>query len=100
MWNFGFPLFNPIEYQAFTKNLVAAEKGLEELELAAFGVFHPELGACFVEKWWLVSKQVVSSIRRYHGPLSSSKTYSHVSRFINGANQNANNHKIRKGISL
>jgi hypothetical protein len=28
----------------------------EELELAAFGTLHPELGVRFVEKWWPVSK--------------------------------------------
>jgi len=89
----------PDEYQAFTKNLGDAEKGLEELELAAFGISHPELGARFVEKWWPVSKQVVSSIRRHHGPLSGSTTSSGVSRFINCANQIANNHEILNGVS-
>jgi HD-like signal output (HDOD) protein len=90
----------PDEYQAFTKNLGDAEKGLEELELAAFGIFHPELGARFVEKWWPVSKKFVSSIRRYHGPLSGSTKSSEISRFINCANQIAYNHNIGNGISL
>ena len=93
-----FDYLTPDEYQAFTRNLVEAEKCLEELELGAFGIFHSELGARFVEKWWPVSKQVVSSIRRHHGPLSGSKTSSGVSRFINCANQDANNHEIRNGV--
>ena len=71
----------------------------EELELASFGILHPELGVCFVENWWPVSKQVVSSIRRYHSLLSGSATSSRVSRFINCANQDANNHEIRNGVS-
>jgi hypothetical protein len=58
----------------------------EELELAAFGILHPELGVHFVENWWAVSKQVVSSIRRHHVLLSGSATSCGVSRFIKCAN--------------
>jgi len=89
----------PEEYEAFIKNLGDAEKGLEELELAAFGISHPELGARFVEKWWPVSKQVVSSIKRHHDPLSVSTTSPGVSRYINWANRIADNHEIRNGVS-
>lgn len=89
----------PDEYEAFLKNNADAEKGLEELELDAFGISHPELGARFVEKWWPVSKQVVSSIRRHHGPLSVSTTSSGISRYINCANQIANNNQIQNGVS-
>jgi hypothetical protein len=70
----------------------------EELELAAFGILHPELGVRFVEKWWPVSKQVVFSIRRHRGLLSGSATSFGVSRFINCANQDSNNHEIRNGV--
>ena len=89
----------PNEYEAFIKNVADAEKGLEELELDTFGISHPELGARFVEKWWPVSKQVVSSILRHHGPLSTSTTSSGISRYINCANQIANNNEIRNGVS-
>jgi HD-like signal output (HDOD) protein len=89
----------PNEYEAFIRNIGDAEKGLEELELETFGISHPELGARFVEKWWPVSKQVVSSIRKHHGPLSDSITSPGISRFINCANQIANNHEIRNGVS-
>ena len=76
-----------------------AEGNKEELELAAFGILHPELGVRFVEKWWPVSKQVVSSIRRHHGLLFYSAKFSGVSRFINCANQDANNHEIHNEVS-
>lgn len=89
----------PDEYQAFVRNLSEADKSLEELELEAFGISHPELGARFVEKWWPVSKKVVSSIRRHHGPLSGSITSVGISRYINCANQIANNHGISNGVS-
>lgn len=89
----------PDEYQAFVRNLSSADKSLEELELKAFGISHPELGARFVEKWWPVSKKVVSSIRRHHGPLSDSITSVGISRYINCANQIANNHGISNGVS-
>ena len=89
----------PDEYEAFLKNLGDAEKSLDEMELEIFGISHPELGARFVEKWWPVSKQVVSSIRRHHGPLSVSTTSPGISRFINCANQIANNHEICNGVT-
>jgi len=88
----------PDEYKELLSNIGDKEKGLEELELEAFGISHPELGARFVEKWWPVSKQVVSSIRRHHGPLSASSTSPGISRFINCANQIANNHEISNGV--
>ena len=89
----------PDEYGAFIRSIADEEKGLEELELEAFEICHPELGARFVEKWWPVSKQVVSSIRRHHGPLSGSTTSSGISKYINCANQIANNSEIQNGIS-
>jgi hypothetical protein len=71
---------------------------LEGLELVAFGVFHPDLGARLVEKWFPVPKEAVSSIRKHHFPLSGNTTSFGVLWFINGANENANNHEIHNGI--
>ncbi len=89
----------PDEYKELLSNIIDKKIGLEEMELEAFGISHPELGARFVEKWWPVSKQVISSIRRHHGPLSASTTSTGISRFINCANQIANNHEISNGVS-
>ncbi len=89
----------PDEYGAFVRNLADSDKSLEQLEYDAFGISHSELGARFVEKWWPVSNQVVSSIRRHHGPLSDNINSPGVSRFINCANQIANNHDICNGVS-
>jgi hypothetical protein len=71
----------------------------EEPELAAFGILHTELGVRFVENWLPVSKQVLSSIRRHHGLLFYSAKSSGVSRFINCANQDANNHETHNEFS-
>ncbi len=89
----------PDEYGLLLGNLGGCDKGLEELELDAFGISHPELGAVFMEKWWPVSKQIVSSVRKHHGPLSDNAFSPGISRFINCANQIANNHEIRNGVS-
>ncbi len=94
-----FDYLSPVEYEKFIKNMGDTEKGLDELELETFGISHPELGARFVEKWWPVSKQVVSSLRKHHGPLSGSMNSPGIPRFITCANQIANNHEIRNGIS-
>jgi len=89
----------PDEYGKFIGNLGDFDKRLEELELDTFGISHPELGARFVEKWWPVSKQIVSSIRKHHGPLSDKINSPGISRFVNSANQIANQNEIRNGIS-
>jgi HD-like signal output (HDOD) protein len=89
----------PDEYGAFIGNLGAIEKSLEEQEYSTFGITHSELGARFIEKWWPVSKQVVSSVRKHHGPLSDASNSPGIYRFINCANQVANNHEITNGIS-
>jgi HD-like signal output (HDOD) protein len=89
----------PDEYGAFIGNIGDSEKSLEELENSAFGINHPELGARFIEKWWPVSKQVVASVRKHHGPLSDASKSPGISRFVNCANQIANNHEMSNGIS-
>ena len=89
----------PDEYGVFVGKLGVTDKSLEELEYDAFGISHPDLGAHFVEKWWPVSKQIVVSIRKHHGPLSDKIQSPGISRFINSANQIANNHEIRNGVS-
>ena len=94
-----FDYLTPDEYGAFVGNLGDADKSLEELELDAFGISHPELGARFVEKWWPVSNQIVASIRKHHGPLSANVSSPGIFRFVNSANQIANHYEIRNGVS-
>jgi HD-like signal output (HDOD) protein len=89
----------PDEYGAFIGKLSDSEKSLEELEHSAFGISHPELGARFIETWWPVSKQVVTSVRKHHGPLSDASSSPGISRYINSANQIANNNEICNGVS-
>jgi HD-like signal output (HDOD) protein len=89
----------PDDYGAFIKTLSDSEKSLEDLENSAFGISHPELGARFIEKWWPVSKQVVTSVRKHHGPISDRIDSRGIALFINCANQIANHHEIRNGVS-
>ncbi len=89
----------PDEYGAMLGNLGDCDKSLDELELENFGISHSELGALFMERWWPVSKQVVTSVRKHHGPLSESVVSPGISRFINCANQIANHYEIRNGVS-
>lgn len=89
----------PNEYGAFIKSFGDAEKSLEELELETFGISHSELGARFIEKWWPVSEQVVTSVREHHDSLSGNPGSSGISRAVNYANQIANNSEIQNGIS-
>lgn len=43
---------------------VSEEKGvLEDAETQAFGISRAEIGACFVERWWPVSPDVLSAVR-------------------------------------
>ncbi len=88
----------PEQYGGLLGNLDDNDKSLEELELENFGISHPELGAVFMEKWWPVSKQVVSSVRKHHGPLSAGVHSPGISRFINCANQIANSNGMGNGI--
>jgi HD-like signal output (HDOD) protein len=89
----------PDEYGAFIGTLGTSEKSLEDMEYSTFGITHPELGARFIEKWWPVSKQVVASVRKHHGPLSDASNSPGISKFVNCANQIANNHEMRNGVS-
>ena len=94
-----FDFLIPDEYGVFIGSLEDSGKSLEDLENSTFGISHPELGARFIEKWWPVSKQVVTSVRKHHGPLSDRVDSPGISRFINCANQIANNHEMGNGIS-
>ena len=89
----------PDEYGTFVRILSDSDKNLEDLELDTFGISHPELGARFVEKWWPVSKQIVASIRKHHGPLSDNIDSPGIPKFINSANQIANQNEICNGVS-
>jgi HD-like signal output (HDOD) protein len=89
----------PDEYGEFIRNLGDSEQSLEDIENSTFGISHSELGARFIEKWWPVSKQVVVSVRKHHGPLSDKVNSPGISRFINCANQIANSYGMGNGIS-
>jgi HD-like signal output (HDOD) protein len=94
-----FDFLIPDEYGAFIESLSDTEKSLEDHESSTFGISHPELGARFIEKWWPVSKQVVTSVRKHHGPVSDRVDSPGISKFINCANQIANNYEMDNGIS-
>ena len=102
MYDVGILVFDyliPDEYGTFVRILSDSDKNLEDLELDTFGISHPELGARFVEKWWPVSKQIVASIRKHHGPLSDNIDSPGIPKFINSANQIANQNEICNGVS-
>ncbi len=55
----------PGDYTKFVQE-ANNSKPLIELEIEAFGIGHPELGASFIRKWWSVPDVVAEAVENHH----------------------------------
>ena len=102
MHDIGIMVFNyliPEEYSAFLKQVGGKDRPLHELEIQKFGISHPELGALFIEKWWPVPEEVVTSVGRHYLTMSSQGTKYPILLAVIIANAIANSYDMGNGIS-
>jgi HD-like signal output (HDOD) protein len=103
MHDIGIMVFNyliPEEYSAFLKQIGGSDgTPLHELEIQKFGISHPELGALFIQKWWPVPEEVVTSVGRHYLAMSNQgKKYPTLLAVII-SNAIANTYDMGNGIS-
>ncbi len=102
MHDIGILVFNylvPQKYASFLKEAQGRDHPLEEMEMKAFGIAHPEMGGLFIKKWWPVPEQVASSVEK-HYLRPSNKTKDHpVLLIVILANSIANNYQTGHEIS-
>ncbi len=102
MHDIGIMVFNyliPEEYSAFLKQVGGTDRPLHELEIHKFGISHPELGALFIEKWWPVPEEVVTSVGRHYLTMSSQGEKYPILLAVIIANAIANSYDMGNGIS-
>ena len=102
MHDIGIMVFNyliPEEYSAFLKEVRGVETPLHELELQKFGISHPELGSLFIEKWWPVPEEVVTSVGKHFLGMSNQGKKYPILLVVIMANAIANTYDMGNGIS-
>lgn len=102
MHDIGIMVFNylmPEEYSAFLKTVRSAERPLHELEFQKFGISHPELGSLFIEKWWPVPEEVVTSVGKHFLTMSDQGKKHPILLVVIVANAIANAYDMGNGIS-
>ncbi len=102
MHDIGIMVFNyliPEEYSAFLKTVRSAERPLHELEIQKFGISHPELGSLFIEKWWPVPEEVVTSVGKHFLTMSDQGKKYPILLVVIVANAIANSYDMGNGIS-
>ncbi len=102
MHDIGIMVFNyliPEEYSAFLKEVRGMEPPLHELEIQKFGISHPELGSLFIEKWWPVPEEVVTSVGKHFLTMSNQGKKHPILLMVIIANAIANSYDMGNGIS-
>jgi len=102
MHDIGIMVFNyliPEEYSAFLKEVRGMETPLHELEIQKFGISHPELGSLFIEKWWPVPEEVVTSVGKHFLGMSHQGKKYPILLVVIMANAIANTYDMGNGIS-
>lgn len=102
MHDIGIMVFNyliPEEYSAFLKEVRGMETPLHELEKQKFGISHPELGSLFIEKWWPVPEEVVTSVGKHFLGMSNQGKKYPILLVVIMANAIANTYDMGNGIS-
>ncbi len=102
MHDIGIMVFNyliPEEYSGFLKQVRGMETPLHELEIQKFGISHPELGSLFIEKWWPVPEEVVTSVGKHFLGMSNQGKKYPILLVVIMANAIANTYDMGNGIS-
>ena len=102
MHDIGIMVFNyliPKEYSGFLKEVRGIETPLHELEIQKFGISHPELGSLFIEKWWPVPEEVVTSVGKHFLGMSNQGKKYPILLVVIMANAIANTYAMGNGIS-
>ena len=102
MHDIGIMVFNYLiseEYSAFLKEVRGMETPLHKLEIQKFGISHAELGSMFIEKWWPVPEEVVTSVGKHFLGMSNQGKKYPLLLVVIMANAIANTYDIGNGIS-
>lgn len=102
MHDIGIMVFNyliPEEYAAFLKQVGENESALHDLEIKKFGISHPELGSLFIQKWWPVPEEVVTSVGKHYLTMSNQGKKYPILLTVIIANAIANTYDMGNGIS-
>ena len=102
MHDIGIMVFNyliPEEYAKFLKQIGGAESSLHDLEAQKFGIAHPELGSLFIQKWWPVPKEVVTSVGMHYLTMSNQGKKYPILLTVIIANAITNAYDMGNGIS-
>ena len=102
MHDIGIMVFNyliPEEYSAFLKTVRSAERPLHDLEIQKFGIAHPELGSLFIQKWWPVPEEVVTSVGKHFLTMSDQGKKYPILLVVIIANAITNTYDMGNGIS-
>ncbi len=102
MHDIGIMVFNyliPEEYSAFLKQIRGSELPLHDLENQKFGISHPELGSIFIQKWWPVPEEVVTSVAKHFLTISNQGKKYPILLVVIIANTIANTYDMGNGIS-
>ena len=102
MHDIGIMVFNyliPEEYSAFLKQIGRTDKPLHELEVEKFGISHPELGSLFIQKWWPVPAEVVTSVGMHYLTMSNQGKKYPILLAVIISNAIANTYDMGNGIS-
>ena len=102
MHDIGIMVFNyliPEEYSAFLKEVRGMETPLHKLEIQKFGISHAELGSMFIEKWWPVPEEVVTSVGKHFLGMSNQGKKYPLLLVVIMANAIANTYDMGNGIS-
>ena len=64
------------------------------MEMGHFKIYHSEIGAMFIEKWWAISDKENSATLTHHKPGHAQSKTVNLDQLVSIANQIANHHGI------
>ncbi|MBF0224387.1 MAG: HDOD domain-containing protein [Desulfobacterales bacterium] len=89
----------PSEYSDFLEKAGEKEITLEKQESEYFGCDHQEVGAAFIEKWWLSDTQIINAVRYHHFPFYGTNAEKKCSQIVHIANGICNSQGYTNGIN-
>jgi HD-like signal output (HDOD) protein len=89
----------PEEYSNFIQDVSDSSESIEVLEKENFGIAHPELGALFIKKHWVINSEVPVAVESSDLKENKDKLPSNLGQVVSLANRIANSRGLSNGIT-
>ncbi len=89
----------PEEYSKFIQDVCDSSESIEVLEKEKFGIAHPELGASFIRRKWIIDPEVPVAVASSHLQENEDRFPTNLGQVVSLANRIANSSDLSNGIT-